>query len=188
MNDLFDLISNNVNSANAFAAVASAAAAALAFMTSLVSLGLSLSIFKHQRKHDELSLRPLPQVTVADYQHKLTVTLRNNGVGPMIVTRLVAGNGSEVRDQIMAWMPDLPDELAWTNFSGNVDRRSIAPGGSIVLLHLEGDDEDPEFAVWRDRTRAALKPLTVNVEYTNIYDTVLPPVQKSLNWFGRLLD
>jgi hypothetical protein len=187
MSELYELIVQNRDSANVFAALASAFATGMAFLISCMSLWISVATLRHQKKHDALSLRPLPEITVADYETRLRVTLRNNGVGPMIVTRLVAGNGAEVRDQILAWMPDLPDELAWSNFSGSVDGRSISPDAAIVLLELTGNAEDPDFADVRDSVRAALCGLTVNVEYTDVYNNVLPPHRKSLEWFGRHL-
>ena len=188
MSAWLDLISSNRDSANVFAAVASAAATALAFLASCAALWVSLSTLRHQRKHDALSLRPLPEVTVADYETQLRVTLRNNGSGPLLLTRLVTGNGKEVRDQVLAWMPDLPDDMSWANFAGNVDGRSIAPDRSIVLLDLVGEAGDSTFAAIRDDVRAALRELTVNVEYTDVYNNVLPPHRKALAWFGRHLD
>lgn len=187
MAELYELIAQNRDSANVLAAVASALAAGLAFLISCMSLWVSLATLRHQRRHDELSLRPLPEVTVADYETQLRVTLRNNGSGPMIVTKLVAGDGSEVRDQILAWMPDLPDAMYWSNFAGRVDGRSILPGNSIVLLELTGNNQDAIFAQARDSVRAALRGLTVNVEYSDVYNTVLPPCRKPLDWFGRHL-
>jgi hypothetical protein len=187
MVDLIALISQNRDSANVFAAVAAALATALAFLASCAALWISIATLRHQRRHDALSLRPLPEVTVADYETQLKVTLRNNGSGPLIITRLVAGDGTEVRDQVLAWMPDLPDGMAWANFAGRIDGRSIAPGNSIVLLDFVGEDADAEFLAARDHVRAALQPLTVNVEYTDVYNNILPPHRKTLEWFGRHL-
>ena len=187
MTDLIALISQNRESANVLAAVAAAVATALAFLTSCAALWISLATLRHQRRHNALSLRPLPEVTVADYETQLKVTLRNNGSGPLIITRLVAGDGAEVRDHVLAWMPDLPDDMAWANFAGCIDGRSIAPTNSIVLLDLIGEDTDADFLTIRDQVRAALRPLTVNVEYTDVYNNILPPHKKSLEWFGRHL-
>ena len=187
MIQLYELIVQNKDSANVIAAVASSLAAGMAFLISCISLWISVATLRHQKKHDALSLRPLPEVTVADFETKLRIALRNNGAGPMIVTRLVAGDGSEVRNPILAWMPDLPDEYSWANFAGSVDGRSISPENSIVLLELTGDAQDPKFAKIRDSVRAALQNLTVNVEYTDVYNNVLPPHRKSLKWFGRHL-
>lgn len=188
MNELFSLIEQNRDSANVLAAVASAIAAALAFLAALVAVSISYCALKHQRKHDALTVRPLPEVSYVDYETQLRVKLRNNGAGPLVITRLVAGNGKEVRDQVRSLMPDLPAGLTWANFSGNVDGRSIAPGGSIVLLDFVGEDHDLVFTKARDSVRAALMPLTINVEYTDVYNTVLPPHRKSLEWFGQHLE
>lgn len=188
MNELFDLIVRNRDSANVLAAMASAIAAGLAFLAAAAAAWISYSALKHQRKHGALTVRPLPEVSYVDYENQLRVKLRNNGTGPLVITRLVAGNGNEVRDQVLSWMPNLPGGLAWSNFSGNVDGRSIAPGGCIVLLDFVGDDQDTSFTEARDSVRAALMPLTVNVEYTDVYNTVMPPHRMSLKWFGRHLE
>ena len=189
MTELFDWISKNQSSANVIAAAFSALAAGLAFLISCISVRVSISTLRHQQRHDALSLRPLPEVTVADFETKLRIALRNNGVGPLLVTRLTAGDGATTRDQILSWMPDdLPDHLTWSNFAGAVDGRSISPNNSILLLELTGDDQDPDFAQVRDRVRAALRGLIVAVEYTDIYNNGLPTYIKSLDWFGRHLE
>lgn len=187
MTDLVSLINSDQTSANVFAAIASAVAAALAFLSSCVAGYIAYSTLKHQRKHDALSVRPLPEISYVDYETQLRVKLRNNGTGPLLVSRLVVGDGKEVRGQLLDWMPELPDSITYANFSGVVDGRSIAAGNSIVLLDFVGDDQDTTFTTLRDELRAALMVLTVNVEYTDVYDTVLPPHRKSLSWFGRHL-
>lgn len=188
MTEFLALIAQNKDSANVLAAIASAAAAILALLATCFAAVISYLALKHQRQHDALSVRPLPEVSYVDYEDKLRIALRNNGTGPLIITRLVAGNGKEVRDRVLSWMPDLPEELEWTNFSGNVDGRSIAPSGSITLLDFVGNDQDQVFVEARDSIRAALMPLTVNVEYTDVYNTAQPPHQKSLEWFGRHIE
>lgn len=187
MTELIALVTRNHELANVFAAIASAFAALVSFVVAGLSLWVTYSTLKHQRLHDELSLRPLPEVTVADWETKLRVTLRNNGSGPLIVTALVAGNGAETKPSVLDWMPELPEDIAWTSFSGPMNGRSVLPGGSITLLELEGDDADEAFVQVRDQVRAALRELTVNVEYTDVYNKALPPHRKALDWFGRHL-
>lgn len=187
MTNLFSFINTNPSSANLLAAIASAVAAALAFLSSCVAAYISYSSLRHQRMHNALSVRPLPEISCVDYEDQLRVKLRNNGVGPLLVARLVVGNGREVRRQLLDWMPDLPGEFAYSNFAGDIDGRSISPGNSIVLLEFVGDEQDTAFAGVRDKLRAALMDLSVNVEYTDVYETVMPPHRKSLEWFGRRL-
>ncbi|CAN5481898.1 hypothetical protein BH11PSE7_BH11PSE7_01000 [soil metagenome] len=134
-----------------------------------------------------MSLRPIAEVTVGDWETKLRVTLRNNGAGPLVVTHVVAGNGAEVKSSLLDWMPDLPEDIYWSNFAGNIDGRSLSSDRAIVLLELQGDATDGAFAAFRDEVRAALHPLIVNVEYTDVYGSYLNPYRKSLDWFGRRL-
>lgn len=185
MDALLALLKSDPNAANAFGALASAAAAFLALLVSAVSVGISVWAAQSQKRHNELSVRPLAEITVADYETCLRVKLRNHGTGPMIVTALSVTDGSTVRPTILDWMPDLPSDRTWTNFTDEIRDRTLAPGGELVLLELTEDEGEIDFAQCRDPVRAALAPLVVNVEYTNIYNSVMPPRRKSLSWFGR---
>jgi hypothetical protein len=185
MDALVALLNSDANAANAFGALASAAAAFLALLVSAISVGISVWAAQSQRRHNELSVRPLAEITVADYETSLRVKLRNHGTGPMIVTAITVSNGSSTRPTILAWMPQLANGRHWTDFTDEVHDRTLAPGGELVLLEITEDDGEIDFAQYRDPTRAALAPLTVNVEYTNIYNSVMPPRQKALSWFGR---
>ena len=82
-------------------------------------------------------------------------------------------------------MPKLPNGRPWTTFVHAVEMRSILPGAELVLIELTEYENEKNFAKCRDLVRASLCRLTVNVEYTNIYDTVLKPHRKTLAWFGR---
>ena len=61
MRALFELLSNEKDLANAIAAVASA-------LTALIALFVSPWALHIQRRHNVLSIRPIPEVTVADYE------------------------------------------------------------------------------------------------------------------------
>ena len=185
MDGLIALLKADANAANAFGAIASAAAAFLALFVSVVSVVVSVSALSIQRKHNALSVRPLADITVADYENSIRVKVRNNGSGPMIVTCLTVSDGSSTHESLVDWMPSLPTGRPWTTFSNTLRNRSLLPGGEIVLLELTESDGEKGFAKCRDVVRAALSKLAVNVEYTDIYNTVLPPHRKALSWFGR---
>jgi hypothetical protein len=185
MEALVALLKTDANAANAFGALASAAAAFLALLVSAVSVGISVWAVRSERRHNELSVRPLAEITVADYENSIRVKLRNHGIGPLIITAVTVTDGSSTRPTLLDWMPDLPAQRHWTNFTDQVRDRTLAPGGELVLLELTEDEDEEDFGACRDLARAALAPLTVNVEYTNIYNTVMPPRRKALSWFGR---
>ena len=185
MDALIALLKSDANAANAFGALASAAAALLALLVSAVSVGISVWAVRSERRHNALSVRPLAEITVADYEASLRVKLRNHGTGPMIITAVIVSDGSSTRPTILDWMPDLPNERPWANFTGEIRDRALAPGSEIVLLELTEYEDEIGFAECRNIVRAALAPLTVNVEYTNIYNTIMPLRRKELSWFGR---
>lgn len=187
MDKLVLLLTTDVDAANAFGAVASAAAAILALFVSCVSVWISVSSARSQRRHNELSVRPLAEVTVADYEDSLRVKLRNNGSGPMIVLAVTVSNGSSTHESLIDWMPALPKGRAWTTFTHALRNRTLQAGAEISLLELTEHDGEKNFSACRDTVRKALAPLTVNVEYTDIYETVMKPCRKPLSWFGRNL-
>ncbi len=187
MDTLIALLKSDANAANAFGALASAAAAILALFVSCISVWISISSARTQRRHNELSVRPLAEVTVADYENSLRVKLRNNGSGPMIVLTVTVSDGSNAHSSLIEWMPALPLGRPWNTFTHALHHRTLQAGAEIILLELTEHKGEKNFSVCRDRVRAALAPLTVNVEYTDIYDTRMRPCQKPLSWFGRNL-
>lgn len=185
MEALFELLKRNTEVANALGALASASAAILALAVSGISIYISVWAARIQRKHNELSVRPLAEVTVADYENSIRVKLRNNGSGPMIVTAVTISDGKNANESIVDWMPRLPRNRHWTTFTHALQNRTLQAGGEIALIELTELEGEEGFAVCLRMTRRALSPLTVNVEYTDIYNTVLTPCKKSLSWFGR---
>jgi len=187
MNELLAYLAKDVNLTNALATVASAIIALAVFIISLVSLYVSHAVLKIQRRHNVLSVKPIPMVSVADYEDRLTVKILNNGSGPLIIKDVQVKNESQVRESLIAWMPSLPDGMYWATFVGPVKNRSLLPGNEIKLLELSGDHAENKFEVVRNNCRAALSPLTVAVEYTDVYGSVFPLHEKQLSWFARNL-
>ena len=185
MEALFAFLKSDPNAANAFGAVASAAAAFLALVVSAISVGISVWAVRSERRHNELSVRPLAEITVADFEHSLRVKLRNHGIGPMIITKVAISDGTADKPTLLAWMPELPNGRPWTNFSDRISDRTLSPGSEIVLLELTERKGELDFINCRNIARTALAKLTVTVDYTNIYNTVMPPRRKELAWFSR---
>jgi hypothetical protein len=185
MKELIQLLKTDANAANAFAAFASAMVASLAFAVSIISVFVSVRALKIQRRHNVLSVSPMPEVTVSDYENSLRVKVRNNGSGPLIIKSLDVSNGSESRPSIIEWMPSLPGNRHWTNFSNRLENRSLLPGGEIILVELTEYDGETNYAQCRDLCRLELCALKVTVTFTDVYETVNLPYVKSLDWFGR---
>jgi hypothetical protein len=164
MSELIALLKSDANAANAFGALASTVAAVLALLVSVISVFISIWAMRAQRKHNELSVRPLAEVTVADYENSLRVKLRNNGTGPMIVTDVVVADGTSNKACLVDWIPPLPMGRLWTNFSHELRDRTLQPGSEVVLLELTENQGEEEFSLCREMVRVALAPL--NAPYT----------------------
>jgi hypothetical protein len=113
MEALVALLKVDPNAANAFGALASAAAAFLALLVSAISVGISVWAVRSERRHNAPSVRPLAEVTVADYDDCLRVKLRNHGTGPMLIAAVTVSNGKNTHPSLVEWMPQLPGDRPW---------------------------------------------------------------------------
>lgn len=187
MNELLAYLAKDANLTNALATVASAVIALAAVIISVVSLYVARAALKNQHRHNVLSVKPIPMISVADYEDRLTVKILNNGSGPLIIKGVQVKKESEVRESLVDWMPSLPDGMYWATFVGPVKNRSLLPGNEIKLLELTGDHSEEEFQKARDNCRAVLCQLAVVLEYTDVYGSAFEFHEKQLSWFGRNL-
>jgi hypothetical protein len=82
-------------------------------------------------------------------------------------------------------MPDPPAGLVFTNFNRVHQIRAIRPGDHVDLLELAVGDGDRRAAEYRERLRRALGNVTVELTYTDIYDTRFAVYAIKLAWFHR---
>lgn len=162
--------------------VANAIAAIAAVFVSFVSVILALWALAVQRQHNRLSVRPLAFISRSDYEDRLSVKIHNNGVGPLIITSLQVSNGQTVSDNVIDFMPA---NIIWDDFTSDLQGRSLAPGGEIVLLEFTGDTASPDFRETRDRCRDILRHLRVKLDYLDVYEHPMKPAERSLEWYGR---
>ena len=158
-----------------------------ALIVSFLSILLASYTAWLQRRHNFKSLTPIASIPYGDYEDTLEVRLRNTGVGPLIVKRFTATEGTQQKNNIISWMPELPEGIYWRTFTSDVEGLCIPPNEDAILVQLIGDPEEQNFARFRDEVRRALSRLSVTVEYKDIYDRKMPKKQRSLKWFARHL-
>ncbi len=185
--EILAFLKDNHEVANAISAMAGAVVALLALLISVLSVFFTWRALKHQRTHNSLSVRPLPYITVGDYENAIYVKIRNNGTGPLIVKALSVPGASDPSAPLVTNMPSLLPGVAWTNFTGATDGRSIPVGGEMVLLELSDANLGGRFQLSRDKVREALGELSLTLEYTDIYGNKLPACSRDLKWFHRTL-
>jgi hypothetical protein len=187
LNEIFSLLKQNHEIANAVSAMAGVFVASLAFLISVLSVIFTWRALKHQQTHNRLSVRPLPYITVGDYENTIYVKIRNNGTGPLIIKRLTVPGAEDPNQPLVSNMPNLQHGVVWTNFTGATEGRSIVVGGEMVLLELSDPNLGAAFQCSRDRVREALGKLSLSLDYTDIYGDTLPSCARDLNWFHRTL-
>lgn len=159
-------------------------------------------------KKQEKALRPLAYINAGDFENKIYVGIKNSGLGPLLIKdfRVTNAEGKTINN-IIDFMPPLPDNYSWTNFFGNPIGYVIKEGAEVPLLEINArnlilDNSDlaggenllPEgfyiasFAIIRDAIRLALSELKVELEYEDIYENKMPTVTRQLDWFKRNLN
>ena len=186
--DIFAFLKANHEVANAISAMAGATVALLALIISVISVFFTWRALKHQRTHNSMSVRPLPYITVGDYENTIYVKIRNNGTGPLIVKSLTVPGSRDPSAPLIDNMPSLLPGVDWTNFVGTANGRSIPVGGEMVLLELSDSKQTGRFELSRNKVREALGELSLALEYTDIYGNELASCSRDLKWFHRTLE
>jgi hypothetical protein len=162
-----------------------AAMAVLAVIVSFISVILTTWTLYIQRLHDRKSVQPIGHISVGDYENDIFVKIRNDGIGPMIISRVsVKHSKGAAKNALIHFMPD---DISWNTFVDDVTGRAISPAGHITLLQLQEGLNDAAFIVSKRKVRQALSELVIECEYTNIYGEKMPLATRKLSWFGRLL-
>lgn len=160
--------------------------AVLAFFVSGLSLFLTFRSISLQKKHNQLSVRPICWLALRDYENELRVEIQNSGTGPMIIQRLEVSKKGEddVKGNVIDW---LRTDAEWNTFISVFENRGLAAGSRLPILIYDGDHEDADFADKRDSVREELSQLNVRIFFTDIYNSKLKEFSRDLKWFQRNL-
>ena len=169
---------DNPDFANALATVFSA-------LTALIAIGVSVWALWVQRRHNKISVRPIPEVSMGDGITSISVKLTNNGFGPLVIRRMRVTKGQESRENIIDWMKEHMPEMDWTNFTSIGPDRTIEPNGEATLIELTEEPEEQGFAPLREMARRELSRLVITMEYTDVYDSTFATFTRQLDWFSR---
>ena len=160
--------------------------AGCAVFVSLVSLGTSIYFSWCTRDHNKRSVRPRPYVLPSDFENQMSVRLWNNGLGPLILRKVLAlheKKGSE--GHLIDLIPSPPEDLYFNNFAKVRCGRTILAGQSLDLLDLGVDENNANAVSYRDQLRDFLGHVVVLIEYTDIYESTFPIHKQDLAWFHR---
>jgi hypothetical protein len=157
----------------------------LAFITSVLSVIFTWRTLRHQRRHNRMSVLPIPYITVGDYDNTVYVKIRNTGTGPLIINSLSVLGGQFPSEPLEKNMPQLEAGVDWTDHSGPSNGRSIAVGGEMILIELYSSDVGENFRKSRDLIRDALGNLSLSLNYSDVYGSKFVECSRDLKWFHR---
>lgn len=136
-----------------------------------------------QRVHNAKSLRPLGQVDLRDRNRQLAVWVANNGMGPMIIDRITffkEGNSSTNIEECLQL-----DARAYRRIPiSELTKKVVLPNASFEVFAAELEEHEGETEM--TNVRKQLSPITVKVEYRDIYGYKFT-LKRNLDWFSRHL-
>ena len=137
----------------------------------IASLAATIWQAKITREHNKLSVKPIPDILTSNFENRITITLENNGTGPLIIKTFKAIIGNQSKSNIIDWMPNLPNGIYWSNWLRDFEGCAIKPFESKLLLEYRLDLQDETQTKVRNIIREALSKISIEFEYTDIYGT-----------------
>ena len=156
-----------------------------AIFVSLVSLGTSIYFSWCARDHNRRSVKPLPFILTSDYEDRIRVSIQNNGTGPLILQKAQAKLPDGRSGHLIDLIPEPPTDFRFSNFNRVQQFRAIRPGEQTDLLDAPIDLKNAAHMAYRDWLRKSLGEMTVELTYTDIYETRFPIYSWPLRWFHR---
>jgi hypothetical protein len=176
-------VSNNLST---YADIANVVIAFLAFVVACVSIWVSKNALIQQERHSVLSVKPIPFISFANYENLIRAKLINQGLGPLILKRIEVTDGKNCANDVISFMPPLPEGLFWSTFTSAFENRAMLPGTEIIFLEFRCADNEAEIQ-FRDSCRATLARLTITCFYEDIYGHKGKPCSRSGEWFSGIV-
>lgn len=157
-----------------------------AFIIGLLASIATVASFWIQRRHNILSVRPIAEILVGDYENRLVAVIENKGTGPLIIKEFIVRNSAGIeRKSVIGFFGVEFADVTWTMFLPDVDGQAILPGERKVLLELIGSPDSPDFFSQRDRVRRILSGLEAELHYQDIYKRSMPVKKRKFEFFSR---
>ena len=153
-------------------------------MTVLISwLALVATLYQLylQRIHNIKSLRPLGQIDLRDRENQIYIRVSNNGMGPMIIDRLLFVKEGKTYTTIEECLTLARQSYSAISVNESV-RKVILPHAFLPVFEAHLAEHEEEAAL--DLVRDQLSPITLKVYFRDIYDNKMS-VERDFRWFLR---
>jgi hypothetical protein len=134
-----------------------------------------------QRIHNEKSVKPLIQINLTDSNGLIFVHIQNNGLGPVIVQKLVFIKDEQLYNDIKDCLALNPNSYQHVSINKSVTK--VVPPGTYLEVFSKQFDTTNALAEM-DKIRRELATIKLKVEGKDIYDNKVI-VERELSWFVR---
>lgn len=156
-----------------------------AMIVSVVSLAASIYFGWCTRDHNRRSVKPLPHLVLINNDDRICVRLYNNGLGPLVLRKVTARNKQKLSGHLIEIVPKSPPNLYFRHLVKVRPGRAVLPEIRLDLLDFELDVEDSAAEGYRDALRDALGDISIDVDYTDIYESRFARYTEHLTRFRR---
>lgn len=154
----------------------------MAIIISLLALLATFYQLYLQRIHNEKSLKPLGQIDIEDRKNHLFVYIQNNGLGPLIIDKVIFIKDGKEFETITECLKLDPKSFWHISLKGT-DKKVILPNSHLVVFDKNTENESIEKI---DEIREELCLITIKVNCRDIYDNKIS-FKRHLEWFSRHL-
>ncbi|RCR67662.1 hypothetical protein DUE52_20675 [Larkinella punicea] len=155
----------------------------MAVLISWLALFATLYQLYLQRTHNEKSLQPLGQIDLEDRQGHLYIRITNNGMGPMIIDRLIFRKDGNQYTTIENCLELSTRTYTQVGISESV-RKVILPHSHLTVFETRVEDQDAEKEA--QQIRQQLSSIALKVEFRDIYNNKMT-IERDFQWFSRYI-
>ena len=182
--ELYVWLTAHTNEANALASVSSALFAFFALIVAIVSIVYTHRSLRIQRRHNELSVRPLPFLNL-DKTNGMRITLENHGFGPLQIVNFNLRGGEDGKWNLSDYIPsNAPHEIS-VSFTTGLRDRTVEVDGKINLLDVAVDSFSHDGLSYVSQCGINLRDITISIAFTDIYNNKFNNYEKSLAWLSK---
>lgn len=153
-----------------------------AIIISIISLFVAVWSLYSQKKHNQLSVKPIAHFSKGDYENQIFVRIKNYGLGPLIINKFEITRDNQLFKRLIDSFDEIDTPFVWDTFTDDIEGRVLAPQKEFTLI--QGSFE-PEQNYIREEIRSLLSKTTLTIHYKCVYDKEQPSVTEQLDWFSR---
>lgn len=153
-----------------------------AMITSVISLFIAYKAQINQQIHNQLSVKPLAEFLIGDYEDTIFIKIKNQGTGPLIIKKFITQHNNIESHRIMEALSELKYDLVWDRFTDSIDGRTIGADKELVILQASFESGQKTL---QQKLRSELSSFELKLDYSDVYSITQPKLTKKLDWFSR---